>query len=145
MRVINRLKIIRKIEFISNQFSYTLRIEHFFPVDYTIKPLSYGHVAGSVILDENTASWYFGVIGFNIKNRIRQTFRYGTMMLFLPIRFMQFAQCTISCIFDIFFCVIFFNTEKNFIAYVIPKDPHFRFSIVKIGRHCINHFLMLFI
>ena len=88
MLVIYDFKVVRQIEFISNKFSYILRVKHFLSIDYSIEPFSYGDVTYTVVFDENTASRYLGIIGFNVKNRIRNSFRYGAMMLFLPISLM---------------------------------------------------------
>lgn len=85
MLVIYGFKVVRQIEFISNKFPYILCIKYFLSINYSIEPFSYSDVTYSVIFDENTTSRYFGVIGFNVKNRIRDSFRYGAMMLFLPI------------------------------------------------------------
>ena len=144
MLIINGFKIIRKIELIGDELSYILCIKHLFPIDHTFKPFSYSDITRPVIFNENTAPRYLGVIGFNIENRIRHPFCDGTMMLFLPIGFMQFADRTVSGIIDIFFRIILFNTEKNLVCDIIPKNPYFGFSIVEIWSHCIDHILMLF-
>lgn len=108
-----------------------------------VEPMTYANIelVGGFI-KEDTAARNHGIVVFSVEDGRRITLGLGTVVLFLPIGLVQFADSGFPINKYSLLGVYLLYTEKSAVGHIIPKDSHFRFAVVHKASHGLHQLVV---